>query len=128
MQTHTEWRSHVRTKLKQGKVLSKLDKRCAHVMGLNTVDTNKSTRRVVGSLEGQKNKEKLSRARKASSDQFSSLLDFIQENDNIRLGKGNADDLIAGWETLTLQLNSLDGSIKTAEGWRKVYSFMFINI
>lgn len=120
MQTYTEWKSHVRIKCKKGETLSEQDKRCAHLMGLNTVNLDKSTGRVLQSFKKHENQEKTSGAKRATAEQLSSFLDFIQENENFRVGKGNADDLTAGWEALTLQLNALDGSIKTAEGWKKV--------
>lgn len=125
MQSYTEWKSHIRIKLRKGETLSELDKRCMHLAGLDKVDRGKSTVKDLGLSDDQKNKQKIPktpRAKRATSQQMWSLLDFVQQNDKFRLGKGTSDDLKAGWEALTQQLNALGGTVKTVEGWKKVYS------
>lgn len=119
MQAYVEWKSHVRMKLRRGMTLSKLDKRCAHLAGLNVVTINTSTEE----LSFPDEQEKVSRTlcgKRATSEQLSSLLDFLQQNDNFRLGNGSVDDLNSSWETLTHQLNAVRGTTKTVEGWKKV--------
>lgn len=134
MQTHTEWKSHVRRKVRRGEALSILDRRCAHLAGLKSVAYGKSTVQELGNPNQWGNRDKIvmqSRAKRATSEHMSTILDFVQQNDNFRLCKGTADDLKAGWETLSLQLNALGGTTKSVEGWKKVrfvgYIVTFLN-
>lgn len=140
MQAYTEWKSHIRMKLRKGETLSVQDKRCAYLEGLKLpieVDAVDYGNLIVKSFpHKQKSKVQIQRQRvfcgkKATSAQMISLLDFIQENENFCVGKGTADDLNSNWRVLTLQLNTLGGTTKTVEGWKKVClfksQFMHIN-
>lgn len=123
MQAYTEWKSHVRIRLRRGKTLSNQDKRLAHLAELNRIDLDKSTVKeleFLTELGNGKMVEKTYRAKKATSDQMSSILDFFEQNEYFRLGNGTPEDLKAGWEALTQELNSARGAIKTVEGWKKV--------
>lgn len=90
--------------------------------GPSITDRGKSMARELSVLDKHENRNTF-RARKATPDQMSSLLDFIQQNENFCVGKGNAEGSKADWEALTRQLNAVRGTTKTVKGWKKVSLF-----